>query len=243
VALALAGLPPGELTRLREGLAASTDEAIRRAAPMLFVDLDDAAASDGAAPLHPALPDVPALTAAANLLGAPWTTTDLSVDIGPTCLPASTRCISLFAPPTGDRLEGRARSLAWALADAAILRVTPGARPALVRSLREKALASNTIALVFDASEGELDEGKLDPLRDEARRAIKHLDPAAPSRAWLDSLGKATARWSLPVALGKDEILVVPRLSAMARLPAFEADLSAAGEFVWVVRPKAASDR
>jgi hypothetical protein len=243
VTLALAGLPPGELIRLRERMAASTDEAIRRAAPTLFVDLEDDAASNGAEPLHPALPDVPALTAAANLSGAPWAASGISVDLGPTCLPASTLCVPLFAPPTSDRLEARGRSLAWALTDAAILRVSPSKRAAFSTSLREKALASTTIALVFDTSEGDLDEQQLSSLRDEARRALKHLDSAAPSRASVDSMGKAEAHWKLPVTLGRDEILVVPRLSALARLPAFEADVSAAGEFAWVVRPKAASDR
>jgi len=237
VTLALAGLPPGELIRLREGMTAFTDDAIRRAAPTLFVDLEDDAASGGAEKQHPALPDVPALTAAANLSGAPWAASEVSVDLGPTCLPASARCVPLFAPPTSDGLERRARSLAWALTDAAILRVAPEARAAFSSSLRDKALASTTIALVFDASEGDLDERQLGPLRDEARRALQHLDAAAPSRAWLATMAKAEAHWKLPVALGRDEILVVPRLSALARLPAFEADVSAAGELAWVVRP------
>jgi len=187
--LALAGLP-GELIRLRERMAASTDDAIRRAAPALFVDLEDDAARDGAAPLHPALPDVPALTAAANLAGAPWAASGISVDWDPpACLPAP-RAFPLFAQPTSDRLEGRARSLAWALTDAAIVRVSPSKHAAFSTSLREKALASTTIALVFDTSEGDLDEQQLSPLRDEARRALMHLDTAAPSRAWVDSMGR-----------------------------------------------------
>jgi hypothetical protein len=239
VTLALAGLPSGELVRLRERMAAATDDAIRRAAPTLFVDLEDDASGDGAEPLHPALPDVPALTAAANLSGAPWAASGISVDLGPTCVPG-TRCVALFPATTSDRLEGRARALAWALTDAAILRVSPQARAAFSRSLREKGLGPTTIALVFDTSEGDLDEQQLGPLREEARRALKHLDAAAPSRAWVESMGKAEAHWKLPVTLGRDEILVVPRLSALARLPAFEADLSSAGEFAWVIRPRAA---
>ncbi|HVY44909.1 MAG TPA: hypothetical protein VHB21_03480, partial [Minicystis sp.] len=127
--------------------------------------------------------------------------------------------------------------------DAAIVRAAPAARAAIVTRLRDAALGATTIALVFDAPTGELDEARLTPLCDAARRALGHLDRAAPARPWLDALAKAPARWTLPVPLGPDEILVVPRLSALSRLAAFEADVAAGGELTWVVRPTRAAGR
>ena len=44
------------------------------------------------------------------------------------------------------------------------------------------------------------------------------------------SLGAAPARWELPVALDADEVLVTPRLSALARLQDFRAEVGLAGK-------------
>ena len=99
MALALGGLPAGEMTRLREGLAESTEAAVRRAAPALF-DLesagDDAGTTPG--PLRQATPDLPALTAAVNVLGAPWRAPGISVELGSACAVASSDCVPLFVP-------------------------------------------------------------------------------------------------------------------------------------------------
>jgi hypothetical protein len=40
----------------------------------------------------------------------------------------------------------------------------------------------------------------------------------------------APARWQLPITLGTDEVLVVPRLGAMARLHDFHAEVELAVE-------------
>jgi len=242
IALWLGGLPPGELSRLREHLEESMDAAVRRAASTLY-DLDeladDAAAPD---PLRPALPDLPAWTAAANVLGAPWDGPGVSVVLGPACQAGASRCVPLFAPAleSGDALVRRGRALVWTLGNAARLRVAASSRTALLRSLREtQTRPSGTIALVFGASRGTLDEAELDLLRQQARRALAHVAQDTPRRSWLDALGAARADWALPIELDADELLVIPRLSALARLHDFDSEIERAGKFEWVVRPGA----
>ncbi len=234
VALALGGLPPGELTRLRELLEESTDAAVRRAAATLSdrvgLAQDDAAPVPD--PLRQALPDLPALTAAANVMGAPWSAPGLSVKLGPVCDAVASRCVPLFAPAVdgGDALVRRGRALAWTLGNAALVHVPAGSRAALLGSLREaQTWPSGTIALVFGAPKGELDEADLALLHEQARRALAHLAPDALQRPWLDALDAARAGWELPVALGGDEVLVIPRLSALARLQDFHSEVELAG--------------
>jgi hypothetical protein len=234
IALALGGLPPEEMTRLRRRLEESGDAAIRRAAPALFdLELDEDDAGPPPDPLRQALPDVPALTAAENLLGAPWHAPGLSVDLGPTCEVAASRCMPLFvrAIDPGDDMVRRGRALAWTLTNAAVLQVSPSARDARLRSLRRaQARPSSTIALVFGATRGALDETELELLRDQARRALGHAAPGAPGRRWLEALSAAPSDWQLPIALGTDEVLVVPRLGAMARLHDFHSEVDLAVE-------------
>jgi hypothetical protein len=233
IALALGGLPPEEMTRLREYLAQSTDAAVRRAAPMLFdLGLDESDAVAEPDPLRQALPDVPAWTAAANVLGAPWSAPGLSVQLGPVCSDAAARCVPLFATADDhdDALVRRGRALAWSLGNAALLRVPTGSRAARLQSLRAvQTRPSSTIALVFGAPRGALDEAELERLRDQARTALAHLTPDSPQRPWLDALVAARASWELPIAFDADDVLVVPRLSALARLQEFRAEVALAG--------------
>jgi hypothetical protein len=245
VALALGGLPIESLPRLRERLEESMDIAVRRAAPTLYDldELEDDAAAPDPDPLRRALPDLPPLTAAANVLGAPWEAPGVSVELGPTCQVAASRCVPLFAPAfdRGDALVRHGRALVWSLVNAARLRVPASSRTVLLRSLREtQTRPASTIALVFGASRGTLDERELDLLRQQARRVLAHLAPDTPRRSWLDALGAARADWELPIALDADEVLVIPRLSALARAQDFDSEIEAAGTFAWVARPGAA---
>jgi hypothetical protein len=244
VALALGGLPPEELPRLRQRLADSTDGALRLAAPEVF-DLDWSADRDaGADSVRQALLDLPTLTAAANVLGSPWEAPGISVHLEPVCEPTASRCTPVFvrAAAQGDSLVRRGRTLAWALADAALLRVPASAREGLLRSLRTAQLRpSSTLAMVFGATRGTLDAPELDRLRHEARRALEQLRPEALERPWLRALDAVHADWQLPIALDADEVLVVPRLSALARLQDFAAEVESAGTFAWVACPVAAS--
>ena len=241
VSLALGGLPPEEIPRLRERIAESADAALRRAAPDLLdmgSPADDAAARDAANQVGP---DLPALTAAVNLVGAPWSAPGISVRLGAGCDPAASRCVPLFAPPSSepeDPLARRARSLAWALSNASRVRSPPSSRTALVRSLRAaQRRPSSTVAIVFDAARGTLDGTELDLLRREARRAMEALGTDAPQRAWLEAIAAAQATWELPIDLESDELLVVPRLSALARLVDFASEVESAGTFTWISRP------
>jgi hypothetical protein len=230
VALALGGLPAGEMTRLREGLAESTEVAVRRAAPALF-DLADDDAGTAPDPLRQAMPDLPALTAAVNVLGAPWHAFGLSVTLGPTCAVASPACVPLFTPAVDrdDALVRQGRALAWTLGNAALLRVPASSRAALLRSLRGmQTRPSGTIALVFDAPRGVVDAKELGLLHDEAREALLHLGPGALQRPWLEALVAARAEWALPIPLDSDEVLVIPRLSALARLQDFHSEVERA---------------
>jgi len=236
MALALGGLPSEALPRLREYLAASADEAMRRAAPELL-DLDDVAPSD---PMRRALPDLPALTAAANVLGSPWEAPGISVHLGPLCESTAVRCLPLFAPTAeaGDALSRRGRALAWSLGNAAVLRVPASARAVLLQALREaQPRPSGTFAMVFDATRGKLDEVELDLLRGQAHRALVDIAADSPRRPWLAAIEATQAGWQLPIVLATDQLLVIPRLSALARLRDFTAEIERAGTFDWVVRP------
>ena len=244
VALALGGLPPEALPRLREYLAEATDGALRRAAPEAF-ELDDVAPADST--LHNVLPNLPALTAAANMLGSPWEAPDISVKLGRACESAAARCVPLFpqlpAPPSasaesGDSLVRRGRALAWALDNAALLRVPASSRAAVLHALREaQSRPSGTLAMVFGAPRGKLDEAELDLLRGRARKSLADIASDSPRRPLLDALAATQADWELPVAIDGDELLVIPRLSAMARLRDFTSEVERAGAFDWVVRP------
>jgi|HubBroStandDraft_6_1064221.scaffolds.fasta_scaffold333129_2 hypothetical protein len=243
VALALGGLPPEALPRLREYLAEMTDGALRRAAPEAF-DLDDVAPVDS---LRNVLPNLPALTAAANMLGSPWEAPDISVKLGRVCESAATRCVPLFPPlpaprsasgESSDALVRRGRALAWAFNNAALLRVPSSSRASVLHSLREaQSRPSGTLAMVFGAARGKLDEAELDLLRRQARKSLADIASDSPQRPLLDALGATQADWELPIAIQADELLVIPRLSAMARLRDFTSEVERAGAFDWVVRP------
>jgi hypothetical protein len=154
-------------------LAAATDAAVRRASPLnlgLDDDTDEPASSGDLFQK-----DLPALTAAANLVGGPWSAPGLSVQIGPTCAIGAPACVPLFGKPTADPHERRARALTWSLSHAAIVRAK-ASQSALVAALHERQGApKGTIALVFAAPNGALDEGALHQLREEAARALAHL--------------------------------------------------------------------
>jgi hypothetical protein len=116
--------------------------------------------------------------------------------------------------------------------------VAAPARAGILASLREAQLRpGGTIAIVFAESRATIDPNELELLRHEARRALDQVRPDAPQRPWLEALAAAQPSWELPVALDADELLVVPRLSALARLPDFVSEIEAAGSFEWTARP------
>jgi hypothetical protein len=82
---------------------------------------------------------------------------------------------------------------------------------------------------VITAKAGALDGPELESLKHQAQRALPRLEGDSAARNWLEALERAPAGWSLPYALADGEVLVVPRLSALARLEQFEAELKACG--------------
>jgi hypothetical protein len=240
MSLALGSLPPDELPRLREHLRDVADAIVRRAAPELFDLEESAAATKGDDPLRLALPDLPALTAAANMLGSPWEAPLVSVRLGPECEAEASRCVPVFAPPAPEEeaLVRRGRALAWTLSNAALIRAPDSARPALIGALQEaRRQPMGTIAMVFASAEGTLDEAELARLRGQARQSLEEIPPRAPLRPWLEALAAAPMTWKLPVDLRVGEVLVVPRLSALARLADFRAEVERAGSFKWIAGP------
>jgi hypothetical protein len=212
---------------LREFLAQSPEAAARRAAPALFDLEDDAALAPN--PLARPMPNLPAVTAAANVLGAPWTAPGLSVRLGATCDGAAAGCVPISSPADdgADALIRRGRALAWSLANAALLRVPAKTRAARLQSLREaQTRPSSTIALVFGASRGALDDVELERVRDQARSKLADLATDAPQRPWLEAVIATRPTWELPIALDADQVLVVPRLSALARLQEFRSEVA-----------------
>jgi hypothetical protein len=242
MALALGSLPPEELPRLREHLRDAADAILRRSAPDLFDLEGDGAAAKGTDPPPPALPGLPALTAATNILGSPWDAPGISVRLGPKCEVGAARCVPLFAASTSpdEALVRRGRALAWALANAALIRAPANARPALLGALHAaRRRPDGTIAMVFGMTEGTLEQAELAPLRDQARQSLEQTAAGAPLRAWLEVLAAAPASWKLPVDLQGDEVLVVPRLGALARLKDFASEVQRAGSFEWIAGPGA----
>jgi hypothetical protein len=237
VATALGGLNAEVLQQLGDQLKAANDAAITRANPLTFQLDDDATGKEGqAAALQR---EMPAVTAAANLASSQWSAPGIRVELGRRCQPSAATCLPLLTDATfaEDTHTRRARGLAWALSHAAIVRAH-GSALELGRVLRERLKASGTMALVFTATAGTLEAVPLGVLRAQAARAVSHLPQKAAGRGWLEAMAHAEPGWTLPVALEPDEIMVVPRLSALARMKDFEAELAKAGSFDWVVRPR-----
>jgi hypothetical protein len=161
----------------------------------------------------------------------------VSVELGAACRPEARRCIPLFRERQDEGLERRARGMAWALSGAAVLRA-PG-RAAELRGvlLEAAAMPDSTIALVFSGSAGALDATQVAALQHASARSLRYVGPDSKERFWLEALADPAAEWRLPIRLDADELLVVPRLGALARVTEFVAEVRSAGDAEWVVVP------
>ncbi len=233
--VALGALSPEPRARLLEALTQATDAEVKRAHP-LVVDLVEDGTPERARLRELLRADVPAVTAANNLLGAPWHAPGLQVELGTECAPHAARCFEVPSPAREDTLERRGAFAAWALAHAALVRSPT--KDALVEALRaEQQQPGSALALVLSARSGSVAAGQRDAFERQARRGIPLLPEDAPERRWLEALAHAPAGWSLPVPLEADEVLVIPRLASLARLHEFAAEIERAGPLEWVVRP------
>jgi hypothetical protein len=230
VALALGGLPADTERHLGDEIAAATRAAIQRANP-LYVDLSGEPAAG------PLAAHLPALTAAANLLGSPWQGPGLRVELGADCRPEARLCIPLFRERQDDGLERRARGMVWTLSNAALLRA-PGRVEAVREALQQRAIQTDsTIALVFTKSSGSFDATGLSAIQREASRALRYVPAEANGHSWLEALAQPAPQWALPIQLEPDELLVIPRLGALARVNEFVLEVRQASSAEWVVVP------
>ena len=224
---ALAALPPTALGELRDALDDLALYVETKRNPLVADLLDD----DVEQVLANALADhAPRLSAARALAAGRWASgdRDLVVTLGARCEEApDARCLALW-PDDAERANenaeaARARFIAWPLAHAAVLRATDGDAVALARTLRAGgpgATGDDPIALILTrsvdvaaraslAEVGRAAAGARDGIAHDATTAaalgdllddLAHADP--------DSLG------TLPIE--SDQVLVVPRLHAIA---------------------------
>jgi hypothetical protein len=203
----------------------------------LGLDLSDDSPSVIARRLQKAL--LPSWTAARSLVLGSWSASDgsLSVRVAAPARAASTQGITVLAWSETERntLAARARFLAWPVSNAVLL---DAGSPAGVRDLAALLRAgvtreSGLVGLVLDAgsqnvtrlSEGEPERRELEArLRRFDEAALKKLGDAEPlARALRAGLPAAPA---LPwLELHASELLVVPRLSSLARRSRFLSEL------------------
>src|SRR5262249_17809175 len=127
-------------------------------------------------------------------------------------------------------IDRRARFAAWSLTRAILLRTSPEHLAELQRVLRALADREDaTVALVFFGDDGSNRSGEAE-LGTAAGRLARLLGRAGLAdfplvAAWAEPAAETP---SLPIELGENDVLVVPRMGALARLQDFRAELSAA---------------
>lgn len=250
MALAIASIPPAERRRILDLMAYATARLEARLLP-LAADLDDDDV-DPVEQLHDAMrPYLPALTAA-RAFDEPASGGGLAVRVAASCEAAAVAvdetCVPLWDASDGPtELAGRARFLAWAAAHAAVVETeSRAAALELASGLRARAMRDESpIALVF------LDDDlALRPVaeRDELKEAARRLGTAMAANEihdaekQLDALARPppsgrVAPWLQP---SPTTVVVVPRLSALARTSALVAEietLAGRARLRWIHRP------
>jgi hypothetical protein len=217
-AVALASLPRRRAEEVR--LRRLVDRLVAKAHP-LGLDLEG---GDPAGELRRWFgAKLPSFTAADALLRARWVAADgsLSVRLETSCRDG--------APA----LPERAAFLAWPITRAVVLEVpSPLARGRLVARLRAAAArGGSTVALVLTARDLiSSSRNGIGTLRPTVRRLVRLLQQRGPLPAELWPLraiagGTFRGRLSSRLQLRPREILIVPRLSALARLPSFVGEI------------------
>jgi hypothetical protein len=70
---------------------------------------------------------------------------------------------------------------------------------------------------------------ELTALRHQAERALPRLEPDTSARRWLEALAQVPRGFSVPLQFSSGEAIVVPRLSALAKLDQFDAEIRKCG--------------
>lgn len=226
--LSLRSLSSSALAQVARALDDFAVRAERRAQPLIAAGGDDK--SETLAELERRIQThLPTLNAAAHLAHGRYAADDgLLVTVGRTCddAPRGARCFPLWQRGD-DTLARRARFMAWPFSCAIKLRVQGGRAGELATALRQAADRSDgLIAFVLGGSEP---DGAA-AVREQARRVLTLAErhgtktdradllaglAAAPSPSTLAALDRTFAR-------AADEIVVVPRMSALSRLHGFE---------------------
>jgi hypothetical protein len=247
---ALAALSPMEREALRAALEDLATRIEARVNP-LGEDLGDGLPEDELN--EAAARFLPTFTAARSLTAGEWATADgaLVVRAVPECDPGAP-CLRLYDPTARDaRASGelRARFLAWPLAAAAIVRASDAAAAARVVDAFRASIARGTsrIALVVGGRDlrGEVAEARA--IREQARRVLRFArgSRGAGTRALALLAAEPAAGDLAPfLALADDEVLIVPRMGALAEGGAFADEvearvtaLEAREHVVWEARP------
>ncbi len=249
MSLALASIAPRERRRILDdmGYAASWLEA--RLSPLV-----DDFGDDGVDPvdeLRRALaPEVPQFTAARAFEAGRWAIGTTETRVAASCAEArdDERCVPIWsAEMAQDPSVRRAGLAAWAVTRAAVVDLgTPEAADSCAAALRERASARGAAtALVVTEADLALDPVPERPvLKDAAVRlgramAANEIDDTQHLDAFAHA--KPTGRAAPWLRLGRTEILVVPRLSAIARADDLAVEIeraAGASKVRWVHRPR-----
>jgi hypothetical protein len=249
MALAVASIDPAERARILEEMRYTTARLEARLSSLVpdFGD-DDVDPIDEfrrAMAAH-----VPSFTAARTFERSAWTTSDLTVRLARSCAEARPEGDEVCAPLWTDHAErgpvARARFLAWAASRAAVVDLaTPAAAETSARALRVRVSApSSPIALVLTGDDLALRPvAERADLEDAARRlgramAANHIEDNHRLDAFARSAPKGRAApW---LSLTPSQLVIVPRLSALARLGEVASEIEAAANGApvrWVHRP------
>jgi hypothetical protein len=236
-ALALGALPHRDLVALRDALGDLVERLEIQQNP-LVADIDPAPIDQRLADLSSSL--LPTLTAAISLASQDLASLDGSIHVRVTdrCpAGAGQSCIGLSAGGArGNVTHDRARFLAWAITRAIRLRFAGGgaAESALVVLRAGLCSRAGRTALVLSREDALGRGGTVAAeIRALAGRARAKLQRADPDSATVDLLGTlATSPPPLPlvpwIALAENEVLVVPRLGALAEYDGFVRDVRSA---------------
>jgi hypothetical protein len=250
MALAVASIDPAERTRILDQMRYTTARLETRLSP-LGTDFGDDDGDPVEAFRSAMAAHMASFTAARAFERGAWSAAGVSARVARSCADAEIApgetCVPLWGDEGASPLHvRRARFLAWAASQAAIVDLgTPAAADACARALRIRlADPSSTVALVL--TEADLALRPL-PEQEELREAARRLGIAMAANhiedhQHLDAFARAAPKGRVApwLDLTPTSVLVVPRLSALARTQEFAAAIeAAAGEvrIAWVRRP------
>jgi hypothetical protein len=247
VGIALQSLSEGDLARLDGILARARERAYAHANP-LYVELEDDRPDDLAREARSLLEsNAPILTAAQAIGRTRFELSDgFSVALVSDCrASAPTDCVPLWGAPSERLLERRMRFAAWPLAFAGVL-ATRGVANDPASALRPLIhRRDGTVALVLTLAPARDGSGARAAIRQRMRRILPRLEHDHVDTRWARAVATTEPSTNLDhVGIQADEILVVPRLGALARLRAFEREISTelgrlrlADRVRWIRRP------